>query len=211
MHFLPCFLNLCDAADCWTYESLEGSSRILPEILHCKIPLVHASLIERDRARFAPLPWVEIGSSSSPGLATLISRQNRCALRRRVVPTGRVHWFTSWATGLLLRRVYERTRMNKTRVVRLAGIDSGPRRGSSREGEIRRPAVETRSYNSARRFRDWIPAFFRPLSWVARKIHNGNVYPVHRICYCSRLFLSFMIFSATIKVELNVRRFVTLS
>lgn len=99
---------------------------------------------------FAPLPWVEIGSSPSPGLATLISHQNRCALRRRVVPTGRVHWFTSWATGLLLRRVYERTRMNKTRVVRLAGIDSGPWRGSSRGGGIGRPAAETRSYNSAR-------------------------------------------------------------
>lgn len=111
-----------------------------PSGFHCKIALVRAFAV-----------WVEIGSSPSPGLATLISRQNRCALRRRVVPTGRVHWFTSWATGLLLRRVYERTRMNKTRVVRLAGIDSGPWRGSSREGGIGRPAAETRSYNSARK------------------------------------------------------------
>jgi len=185
MHFHVFWI--CDLR-CRKFLDIRISGRILSNLLPDFIAKYHSfRLSSSEIARFAPLPWVEIGSSASPGLATLISRQNRCALRRRVVPTGRVHWFTSWATGLLLQRVYERTRMNKTRVVWLAGIDSESRCGSSREGKIRRPTVETRSYNSTRRSRDWIPAFFRPLSWVASKIHNDNV---HRTCYCFRLFLS---------------------
>lgn len=105
------------------------SHRILPDSIteyhSARLARLPSNTKAKSRALHLCCKWKLVPPPSS-GLATLISRQNRCALRCRVVPTGRVHWFTLWATGLLLQRVYECTRMNKTRV-RLVEIDSGAR------------------------------------------------------------------------------------
>lgn len=125
-----CDLRSCKLSGVWIFPKIRnpiGSFRIP---LQNTIPLALLVFLRtrtKSRALHLCCKWKLVPPASS-SLATLISRQNRCALRCRVVPTGRVHWFTLWATGLLLQRVYECIRMNKTRVVRLVGIDSGSRR-----------------------------------------------------------------------------------
>lgn len=147
------------------------------------------SITEYHSARLARLPNTKAKSRAlhlcckwklvpppSSSLATLISRQNRCALRCRVVLTERVHWFTLWATGLLLQRVYECTRMNKTRVVRLVGIDSGARYASLANVKSavpsRKCACITLPENAEIEFLRFSAPFPTPFSSVARKIYN---------------------------------------
>lgn len=123
------FFRICDLRNCrlsvvWIFAK---SHRILP--LQNTIPPASSS-IEHERNR-ALCTFAASGNCFPPpssSLATLISKIDALST---VIPTGWVHWFTLWATGLLLQRVYECTRMNKTRVVRLVGIDSGPRCCSS--------------------------------------------------------------------------------
>lgn len=164
------------------------SHRILPDSIteyhSARLARLPSNTKAKSRALLLCCKWKLVPPPSS-GLATLISRQNRCALRCRVVPTGRVHWFTLWATGLLLQRVYECIRMNKTRV-RLVGIDSEarctPLANVKSAVPPRKCARITLPENAEIEFPRFSVAFPTSSSSAARKIDNN----VHR--YVAALF-----------------------